>query len=204
MSKLNFKKSNKLKDTYNKLAEEYVRQSYANQLALPALRKFLLKLPVGVSVLDVGCGGGQDSKFLAANGMKVLGIDIAKEMIAKAQRLVPQAKFKVMDLYKMPNNKKYDGIWCTRVFHHISLKEQDKFLNKLNSLLKIGGLLYITVAVSDKKNDYEAFDSGHNNLLKKRLTPTSFKKLLEAHNFKLIGFKYWLGKKQMEILARKV
>ena len=90
------------------------------------------------------------------------------------------------------------------MFHHISENNQDKFLEKLKSLLKKGGILYITSAVSEKKRNYELFDLGEDRLLKKRLTESSFKEIISRHGFDVLEFKYWAGKKGMEILARKL
>jgi len=191
--------------SYNKIAKEYTRQHcYGEQLSLPSLKKFLNFLPNQAMVLDVGCGGGQDSKFLTSNGYSVLGIDVSKEMIKLAKKYAPETNFKILDLMKLPAKVKYDGVWCCRVFHHVSIDEQDKFLNKLQTLLKKGGVLYITSVVSDKKEDYETFDSGSDGLLKKRLTENSFKDLLIRHGFKILKFKYWAGKKGMEIFVKKL
>ncbi len=190
--------------SYNKIASEYTKKhGYEEHLALPSLKKFLDYLPANAEVLDIGCGGGQDSKFLTDNNCSVLGIDLSKEMINLAKKYSPNSNFKVLDLMKLSSYKKYDGIWCCRVFHHISLEKQDKFIIKLKSLLKKDGILYLSSAVSDKKIDYEAFDSGNDGLLKKRLNSKSFKKLLIDNNFKLLRFRYWQGKNHMEIFASK-
>lgn len=188
--------------TYDELAEQYTKESYEKHLAISSLKQFLSYLPNNSNILDVGCGGGQDSKFLAKNGCSVLGIDISKEMIRLAKKLAPEGKYMVADLSELVA-KEFDGIWCCRVFHHISIKEQRVFLRKLNSLLKPNAVLYISCVVSEKNIDYEAFDSGNNNLLKKRLTPKSFKDMLVANNFKVKQFKFWGGKKGMEIFAIK-
>ena len=190
--------------SYDKVAREYVaKHGYGEQLSLSALKRFLSFLPSGARVLDVGCGGGQDAKFLVANGCAVLGIDFSTEMIKLAKKYAPEVDFKVADMMKLSANKKFDGIWCCRIFHHVSIKEQEKFLDKLYVLLTKDGILYITAVVSDKKEDYEAFDSGNDGLLKKRLTEKSFKKLLKQHGFKVLRFKYWVGKKGMEIFAKE-
>ncbi|MFZ2970203.1 MAG: class I SAM-dependent methyltransferase [Minisyncoccia bacterium] len=191
--------------SYDKIAREYTKQhGYDEQLSIPSLQRFLTSLPEKSTVLDIGCGGGQDSKFLTDNGCSVSGIDVSKEMIKLAKKYAPRANFKVANVMKLSSRKKYDGIWCCRVFQHISIDKQDKFLNKLHSLFKKNGTLYITSVVSDKKEDYEAFDSGSDNLLKKRLTGKSFKHLLAKHGFKVLKFKYWVGKKGMEIFAENL
>jgi 2-polyprenyl-3-methyl-5-hydroxy-6-metoxy-1,4-benzoquinol methylase len=191
--------------SYDKIAKEYTKKhAYGEQLSIPSLKFFLTFLPIGAEILDVGCGGGQDSKFLANKGCSVIGIDVSKKMIELAKKHALGVKFKNVDVIKILASKKYDGIWCCRVFHHISLKEQDNFLNKLKTLLKKDGILYITSVVSDKKEDFEAFDSGNDGLLKKRLTKKSFKNLLVRHDFEILKFKYWADKKGMEIFCKKI
>ena len=199
---MNIRKS--IAKSYDRVAREYVtKHGYGEQLSLPALKKFLSLLPDGADVLDVGCGGGQDSKFLAVSGCAVLGIDFSTEMIKLAKKYAPEVDFKVADVMKLSAVKKFDGIWCCRVFHHVSFKEQENFLDKLYALLTKGGILYITAVVSDKKEDYEAFDSGSDGLLKKRLTEKSFKNSLKLSGFKILQFKYWVGKRGMEIFVKR-
>ena len=191
--------------SYDKLAYSYTKKhAYDEHLAISSLNKFLKLLPNKAKVLDIGCGGGQDAKYLSDNNCVVLGIDVSKEMIKLAKNYSPNSKFKVIDLMKLPSSLKYEGLWCCRVFHHISLSEQDKFIFKLKSLLKKNGILYITCAVSDKKVNYEAYDSGNDGLLKKRLTAKSFKELLLKYDLKILKFKYWDGKNHMEIFAKNI
>lgn len=195
--------SKEIEKYYNKIAEEYTKQyGYGEQLSIGSLKKFIKFLPLNADILDVGCGGGQDSRFLYDNNFNVLGIDVSKEMIKLSKKYSPGTSFKVLDVIDLPIIKKYDGIWCSRVFHNVSIKEQDNFLKKLRVLLKKDGILYLTSVVSDKKEDYDIFDL-NNKITKKYLTPKSFKDLLMKHNFKILKFKYWEGKKGMEVFVQK-
>ena len=189
---------------YNKIAKEYVQQNWYNEhLSIPSLEFFSKILPIHSKILDVGCGGWQDSKFLTDNDFTVHGIDISKEMIKLAKKYAPKANFTITDVIELPSTKKYNWIRCCRVFHHISINEQDIFLKKLNTLLKKDGILYITSVVSDKRENYEMLDARDNKIVKKRLTAKSFKNLLIQYNFEILKFKYWIGKKWMEIFAKK-
>ena len=191
--------------SYDKIAVEYTQKySYGEHLSLSALKKFISFLPTKAEILDVGCGGGQDLKFLVDNGFYGLGIDVSKKMIELAKAYAPQLTFKVVDVIDLPDTKKYDAIWCCRVFNHVSINKQDKFLDKLTHLLKKDGILYLTSVTSDTGENYEAFDSGNDCLLKKRLTERTFKGLFEKRNCKILSFKYWVGKKGMEIFAKKL
>ena len=106
--------------SYDKIAKEYTEQhGYGEMLSIPALKVFLKYIPSRSTVLDVGCGGGQDSRFLADNGCVVFGIDVSREMIKRARKYVREASFRVVDLTKLSSKVKYDAIWCCRVFNHI-------------------------------------------------------------------------------------
>jgi len=194
--------SRSIAKSYDKLADEYTREAYTNHLALSQLKRFANLLPKNAKVLDVGCGGGQDAKFLSDQGYAVLGIDVSKEMIKRAKIYAPKATFQKIDIRKL-QGESYDGIWCCRVFHHISLDDQSGFLDALNKNLSIGGILYLTSVVSDKNSDYEAFDSGNDHLLKKRLRPATFKKIIADHGFKILRFSFWSEKKGMEVICKK-
>lgn len=198
-------KNESIKKYYNKIAKEYTQQhGYSEHLSIPSLKKFLSFLPANAKVLDIGCGGGQDSKFLLENNCNVLGIDISKEMIKLAKKYSLAGNIKIADIMELSTSIKYDGIWCCRVFHNISIKEQDRFLEKLNKLLKKNGVLYITSAISESKEDYETSNASSTGILKKYLTSKSFKALFGEQSFKVLNFKYWVGKKGMEIFIKKI
>jgi 2-polyprenyl-3-methyl-5-hydroxy-6-metoxy-1,4-benzoquinol methylase len=190
-------------ESYNKIADEYVQRHGYVGLSVPTLNRFVALLPKGAKVLDVGCGGGQDAKFLDEHGCEVLGIDVSTKMIALAEAHAPKVNFEVADLMTLPDLAESDAIWCYRVFHHVPLTEQDAFLEKLSRLLKNGGILCLTSNVSETGADYEAFDSGNDSLLKKRLTAESFRELLIRHGFEPIHFSFWTGGQGMEIFGRK-
>lgn len=193
-----------IKKYYNKIAKEYTeKHGYGENLSIKSLEKFSSLLPQNSKVLDIGCGGGQDSKFLSDRGFDVLGIDISREMIKLAHKHDSKIDFKLVDVIDLPASKKFNGIWCSRVFHNIPIKEQIKFIKKLNTLLAKNGVLYITAVVSDKKEDYEFFDLKDNGILKKYLQAKTFKNLLTDNGFKILKFKYWVGRRGMEIIAIK-
>jgi ubiquinone/menaquinone biosynthesis C-methylase UbiE len=75
-----------------------------------------LRLPIGGSVLDVGCGTGRHSIELAKRGYAVTGLDLSSEMLAKAAEA---AKATTVDVewirsdatsFSLPN--KYDAAIC--------------------------------------------------------------------------------------------
>lgn len=72
----------------------------------------------GQRVLDVGCGSGADAIFLAHHGIRVVGIDVAPEMIARLREKVAAAgvsdliESRVCDYSDLCNwtDERFDGI----------------------------------------------------------------------------------------------
>ena len=135
-----------LKDTYNKIAESWHKDHQADDWWQEGTNIFISYLKSGNSVLDVGCGGGTKSKYLANKGLKVLGIDFSENLLKIAKREVPQAKFSMMNINKMDTlEESFDGIFMHAVLLHIPKKEIEGILKKAVSKLKDGGYLYIAV-----------------------------------------------------------
>ncbi len=101
------------------------------------------------SVLDVGCGVGGSSLWLAQNkGAHTLGITISPTQARIATDLANQGKadcsFLMMDAEALsfrPSVAEFDAIWAVAVMTH--LKDQRRFVENAFSLLKRGGRFVI-------------------------------------------------------------
>lgn len=99
-----------------------------------------------VTVLDVGCGVGGTSRYLAKNlGPKaqVTGITLSPNQVARAQELaveqdVPNAKFTVMNALEMdfPDNS-FDVVWACESGEH--MPDKKKYIEEMMRVLKPGG-----------------------------------------------------------------
>ncbi len=95
-----------LKSTYNKIAEDWVKDHNKDDWWQEGTDTFLSLLPVGASLLDVGCGGGVKTKYISNKGYKVSGIDFSEKMIEIAKRELPELSFDVVDVYELDEYKK--------------------------------------------------------------------------------------------------
>lgn len=139
-----------LKDTYNRIAEDWYKNHYTDERWTEATDKFISFLQPENLVLDVGCGPGMKSKYLINKGLKVVGIDISEKMIEIARREAPAGKFYVMDMKDIDKLKEnFDGIFAHACLLHIPKKEIRKILKILLNKLKKGS--YIHLAVKEKK-----------------------------------------------------
>ena len=143
-----------LKETYNRIAEDWHRDHHDDTWWVDGTNAFISLLPKGASVLDVGCGTGNKSKYLASKGLSVMGTDFSEGMISVAKREVPTVPFAVMDIKDMSGmQQSFDGILAQAVLLHIPRAEMPSVINGLKAKLKDGGLLYI--AVKEKRPDGE-------------------------------------------------
>lgn len=100
------------------------------------------------SVLDAGCGSGENALFFAKRGQKVTGIDFLPEPITIAKlKAIEQglsATFLVMDaltLRELPEH--FDSAIDSGLFHVFSDDDRRRYIAGLASVLKPGGRLFL-------------------------------------------------------------
>ena len=92
------------------------------------------------TILDIGCGDGYASAFFTDHGKQVTANDYGKSVNFKdsaAKEVV------IGDFCKIDFGKQFDAIWCAHCLEH-QLNVQT-FLERINQLLREGGVLAITV-----------------------------------------------------------
>ena len=100
------------------------------------------------SVLDVGCGTGANSLYLAARGHEVWGIDYVPAAIdrarARAWKLGLRVKFRTGDALKLQRlDRQFDTVIDSLVFHEFSDDERTRFVQGLRSTLRPGGSYHL-------------------------------------------------------------
>lgn len=135
-----------LKDTYNKIAKDWVKDHDADTWWQEGTDYFLSLLPSKARVLDVGCGGGIKTNYIAEKGFDATGIDFSEKMIALAREHYPGVGFAVLDMYEAGTlSEKYDGIFLQAALLHIPKSDVLTVLTGVSMLLSPEGLLYIAV-----------------------------------------------------------
>jgi len=141
-----------------------------------------------LKILDVGCGVGSLSLYLASLGATVTGIDVSKRAlkIADKARLhagIQHLTFKHLQLSEV--TEKFDLVICTEVIEHIT--NDSIFAQQLYARLKKGGSLFLTTPLTSaplhKLGLLEKWDTDVGHL--RRYTPHSITQLLEKSGFKI-------------------
>lgn len=135
-----------LKDTYNKIAEEWYEDHKNDQWSYEGMHAFVNLLPTHGRVLNVGCGPGLEAAFLAEHGLSVYGFDISDRMVALARLHVPSAHFETMDISDVSTiTESFDGVCMRAVLLHVPKVDAKKTIENVASKLRGEGHLYLTV-----------------------------------------------------------
>lgn len=86
----------------------------------------------GPTILDVGCGNGDNAIYLASCGFDVTGIDFSVKAIEiakrKAKKVGVKASFMALDALKIGTlNKKFDTIIDCGLFHNITGNARERY-----------------------------------------------------------------------------
>lgn len=139
--------------------KKYWENFYTNQelVRKPSLfAKYCVKnfLHSGYKILELGCGNGRDSIYMAKNGMYVLGLDQCKSEIEFLNNNFSNKNlsFAVKDFSKLDGLSKYDAIYSRFTLHVISLSQEDNLLSSIAKHLNKKG--YFLIEARGTNNEY--------------------------------------------------
>jgi len=107
--------------------------------------RFACRYAKGKAVLDIACGVGYSSQmFFEAGALSYDGVDINEKLIEYADKTYgsDMISYSFGDITTFNNNKTYDLITCFETIEHV--KNYETAIRNLHSLLKPGGLLFIS------------------------------------------------------------
>jgi SAM-dependent methyltransferase len=121
------------------LSDEYQRQ-----FSWRPWPQVLAALPpvAGKTILDLGCGVGQQAAELVARGARVIGVDVSDELLATARRRVPTGLFLKANLATLALDRTVDGIWAS--FVPAYFPELRPVLERWRAQLAPGGWIALT------------------------------------------------------------
>ena len=73
------------------------------------------------SLLEIGCGEGHQTQYLARLSDRQYGIDVSAHAIARARLRLPDAQFAATDLFNLPwQDQRFDLITACEVLYYLS------------------------------------------------------------------------------------
>lgn len=102
----------------------------------------------GQTILDIGCGSGDNAIYLATQGFSVTGIDYAAKGIQlakmRAEKVRQKINFYVADAFSLNQfDKQFDIVIDYGLYHNIPLEKIDLYLTNVKRVLKPNGQFII-------------------------------------------------------------
>ena len=160
------------------------------------------------SVLDVGCGTGENLLYLATRGHEAWGLDFVPIAIERAKAKAAQrgidANFIVGDALELKKlGRQFDTVIDCGLFHTFADEERPVFVKGLGDVLGHGGLLHI-LCFSDEEpgtegprriSQQEIRDAFHDGWTVQGIEPIRFESIppRDGPKFSAGGPKAWLA-----------
>ncbi|OWV77014.1 SAM-dependent methyltransferase [Rhizobium sp. R339] len=124
---------------------------YANRArSLPKLEldAFLAGLAPGASILELGCGAGQDSAYMLQQGFDVTPTDGSAELARQAEARIGRP-VRVMLFQDLDAENAYDGVWAHASLLHVPRPELPDVFARIRRALRPGGLLHASLKAGE-------------------------------------------------------
>lgn len=100
------------------------------------------------TVLDAGCGTGDNALHLASVGLSVLGVDVAETAVAmaraKAEDRGIEVEFATADAFELVRlGRTFDSVLDCGLFHTFDADERRRYAASLASVTRHGGTLHV-------------------------------------------------------------
>ena len=126
---------------FNPIRIEYIKNNVIKDFNITSINKPLR----GISILDIGCGGGLLSEPLSRLGADVVGIDASKKNIDVAKHHLKKSGLSIEYYDASPENfsykKKFDVILNMEIVEHV--EDIPEFITQSSKFLKVNGIMFI-------------------------------------------------------------
>jgi len=114
----------------------------------PAIVRLAAEGGFGGTVLDAGCGTGENALHVAAQGCPVLGVDVAETALATARAKAAErgieAEFAVADALHLERlGRRFETVLDCGLFHTFDGGERPAYVASLASVTEHAGTLYV-------------------------------------------------------------
>lgn len=131
--------------SYEKYAHERAAHS-PDEFKVQEQSEFLkfLKDEKRETLLEIGCGHGQDARFFQDQGFQVLAVDNTPTMVKLTAEKGVTAR--LLDCYDLDEiNERFDAVYTMNCLLHIPKQDMDKILHLISKRLNDSGLMYLGI-----------------------------------------------------------
>ncbi|UCE37266.1 MAG: class I SAM-dependent methyltransferase [Thermoplasmata archaeon] len=155
-------------DTFDAIAPHFDITRYK---PWPESKKIISTLPKGSTVLDLGCGNGRNSIYLAKEGMEVVGLDFSRALLKivfnKVEWKEVSKKVRLIegDCAQLPfKNDYFDAVLYIATLHHLPTpNERANSLLEVKRCLKSGGRALVSAWAQEQEKFKEELEISREN-----------------------------------------
>lgn len=137
------------KDVINNNKIDFIKDSWMEKY-IEEINKVKCK-----NAIDLGCGIGQDTKWLLDKGFDVISCDFSKRALDKLKESIPNSKTMQIDIKeKLPFKDNSIGLINANLsIHYFDMKNTIEIFNEINRILEPNGI-FVGRVNSDKNEEY--------------------------------------------------
>lgn len=150
----------------------------------PWLDRFLSLLPVGGTVLDLGCGSAEPlAGYLIAKGIRMTGVDASPTLITICQSRFPDQQWITSDMRRLSLDQRFHGILAWDSFFHLRHDDQRRMFQVFRQHARPHAALMFTSgpAYGEAIGTYRGEPLYHASL-----DAAEYRSLLDTHGFDVV------------------
>jgi ubiquinone/menaquinone biosynthesis C-methylase UbiE len=147
--------SEPIRESYDRLANEYARRIYHELQHKPLDRELLDRFAAEArgrgEVCDMGCGPGHVARYLCDAGATVFGLDLSPQMLVQARQLNPDISFREGNMLALDlEDESLAGITAFYAIVNIPRQSLPPVFREMRRVLRPGGLLVLAFHTGDE------------------------------------------------------
>lgn len=135
-------------DFYAREASAYAGRG--QQPLIRWLKPFLAQIPQGGRILELGCGGGQDSAFMLDAGFDVTPTDGSPELAAQAAKRL-RRPVETLLFEDIAFDRAFDGVFANACLLHAPRSALPGIMTRIHAALKPGGTLFASFKAGERE-----------------------------------------------------
>ena len=144
-----------VRESYDRLAEEYARRIFTELQHKPLDRELLDRFAAEVrgrgEICDMGCGPGHVARYLRDAGATVFGLDLSRGMLEQARSLNPGILFRQGNMMALDiPDETVAGIAAFYAIVNIPKESLPSVFREMERILQPGGLLLLGFHCGDE------------------------------------------------------
>ncbi len=178
---------------YDRASDSYA-EAFWNELDKKHFDRIILgwfaeQAPKDQKILEIGCGPGEISGFLAGRGASCIGTDISPRMIENARRYFPAAAYEVRDFFNLGfADNSFTRIVAYYAIVNLTMEEIERAFTEVRRVLAPGGLFLFTFHIfeHEDRTDVAGFMAPENALTFYYFKVDEMKELVQRLGFQVI------------------